>query len=276
MPLAPWESPEILREALMSLAHQTWPASQVVVSCDGAPPPPLRAELMNASLPVELVMGPGGEGVGPVLARGLDQCRFDLVVRADADDISLPDRCALQAAWMLYHPEVMVLGGVINEFVDSWERPVARRLVPVGSELIARVAHSRNPINHPSVMFRRRAVMQIGNYRSMEGFEDYDLWLRILASYGGSALANIPEILVFARVGRAHLSRRHGFRYALRELLFFFASGRDRLLPWSSVVLAVVVRLPLRLLPSFLLAWAMKRGTRQRLEAADATLGRVS
>ena len=39
MPLAPWEAPEILAKALESLQRQTLPPKQVVISCDGTPPP---------------------------------------------------------------------------------------------------------------------------------------------------------------------------------------------------------------------------------------------
>lgn len=264
MPLAPWESPEILRDALVSLAHQTWPASQVVISCDGPPPPLLKAELLNALLPIEIIIGPGGEGVGPVLARGLIQCSYDMVVRADADDISLPERCALQVSWMARHPEVKILGGVINEYVENRDQPVAQRLVPIGSERISRNSRFRNPLNHPSVIMRRRIVMGVGSYRSRPGFEDYDLWLRILAAHGSSALANIPKVLVLARVGQAHLARRHGIYYALMEQRFFLACAYDRLLPWTSVVIALLVRLPLRLLPSLILYRVMQRATRRK------------
>ena len=59
------------------------------------------------------------------------------------------------------------------------------------------MAYYRCPINHPTVMFRRDAVLDVGNYREMEYGEDYELWYRVLAN--GKELANIPEILVKVR-----------------------------------------------------------------------------
>ena len=64
MPLAPWEKPKILTEALESLEAQTWPAAQVVVSCDGEPSSSLRDILQLSDLPLHIVVG-GAEGVGP-------------------------------------------------------------------------------------------------------------------------------------------------------------------------------------------------------------------
>lgn len=266
MPLAPWESPQVLREALTSLVRQTLAAAQVVISCDGPPTALLQAELESLSLPLTLVIGPGNEGVGPVLARGLQECHHDLVVRADADDVSVPHRCVTMVSWMATHPEVVVLGSVINEFHSCPAQPIAKRSVPIGTERITQESKSRNPLNHPSVILRREVVMDLGNYRSKPGFEDYDLWLRILATCGPSAVANLPESLVLARVGRQHLARRHGYRYALAEGRFFWACGHEGLLDWLHVLKALAVRLPLRLLPPVLLSWVMKQATRQTLE----------
>ena len=265
LPLAPWEEPEIVAEALASLEAQTWTAAQVVVSCDGEPPGALQAVLQAAQLPLEILVGPGGEGVGPVLARGLLHCREDLVLRADADDWSLPERAALQVHWMAEHPQVVVMGTPINEFQDSIHEALMQRWVPIDPLAIARMARFRNPLNHPSVILRRKAVLVAGNYRSVSGFEDYELWLRLLFIYGSQALANMPQPLVMVRVGRAHLIRRYGWHYVKLEARFLWLCGRSRLLPWVCVVGLLVCRLPMRLATSKLLLWVMTQTTRRSL-----------
>lgn len=262
MPLAPWESPAIVAEALESLHRQTLSPQQVVVSCDGTPPAPLRCCLEACGLPIELLLGPGSEGVGPVLARGLLHCREELVLRVDADDLSLPERAALQVSWMGQHPEVLVMSTAINEFRDRPDQPLLQRWVPLGQEEIHRVARWRNPLNHPSVVLRRSAVLGVGNYHSIPGFEDYELWLRLLRDHGPGVLANVPNVLVLARVGPAHLTRRHGWRYALAEVRFLLHCWHSELLPAWSVVCSLLVRVPLRLLPQSLLVWVMGSTTR--------------
>ena len=112
MPLAPWEPAGQVAAALESLARQSLPCSQVVVSCDGPPPPALQSVLLASGLPLTQVVGPGGEGVGPVLSRGLVACREDLVVRADADDLSLPERCAVQVEAMQARPQLVALNKI--------------------------------------------------------------------------------------------------------------------------------------------------------------------
>lgn len=257
MPLAPWEDPDVLADALQSLRSQTLFPQQVVVSGDGPLPPALLDCLEASGLPIELVLGPGSEGVGPVLARGLLHCREELVLRVDADDLSLPQRAALQVKWMDQHPQVLVMSTPITEFKERIDQPLLQRWVPLDPEEINRVALLRNPLNHPSVILRRSAVLAAGSYRSVPGFEDYELWLRLLMLHGPAVLANMSKPLVLARVGEAHLRRRHGWGYAMAEARFLLQCGRRGLLPIWCVIRSLLLRVPLRLLPPQCLAGVM-------------------
>lgn len=248
MPVAPWEPPAQVAVALESLASQTFPAAQVVVSCDGAPPAALAEALAAADLPLEIVVGPGGEGVGPVLTRGLRCCKEALVVRADADDISLPERCAIQVAAMAVRSDVVALSTPLLEFIETPQFPCSRRDVPIGVDALRRHVLWRNPMNHPAVIMRRDAVLAVGGYRDCPGFEDYDLWLRLLDQ--GERLDNLPKPLVLARVGADHLARRRGPAYAGKELRFFIRCGREGTLSWPRVLLLACLRTPVRLIPA--------------------------
>jgi len=269
IPLAPWEPAEMVAEALASLRRQSLRPDQVVVSCDGPPPPLLRECLLDSGLPVRIVPGQGGEGVGPVLARGLRECRHEIVVRVDADDLSLPMRCERQVRRLRDAPWLAALSSPIAEFENDPANPCGLRTVPCGETQVRRFSRWRNPLNHPSAAIRRSRVLAVGNYRSKPGFEDYDLWLRLLAA--GERLDNESVVEVQARVGPAHLQRRHGIRYACRELTFLLSCGREGLIPWPRVLLLVPLRLPLRLLPPTLLRWVTHRWLRREESTAGST-----
>ena len=153
LPLAPWEPPEIVASALDSLACQTWPPSQLVVSVDGVLPEALQVVLERYPLSLISMEGPGGEGVGPVLNRGLRHCLHEWVVRADADDLSCPQRCEIQLSHLFRDPELVVVGSVISEFIDDPAQPIALRDVPLSWKGIDRLSRWRNPMNHPSVVW---------------------------------------------------------------------------------------------------------------------------
>lgn len=259
LPLAPWEPVSQVQLALESLVNQSLPPAQVVVSCDGRPEDKLMDLLKISSLPMEILFGPGNEGVGVVLARGLLLCKNELVVRCDADDISHEDRCFKQVHMMINNELLSAAGSYISEFIDTPKNCISTRLVPVEGNLIAKTSRFRNPMNHPSIILRRSAILAAGNYRGIPGFEDFDLWLRLLKLNGPKCLANIPEILVLAKAGFKHSKRRHGFKYFGLELKFFYRCFVEKLIPVHCILFALIVRLPFRILPIFFLQLGMKK-----------------
>lgn len=67
-----------------------------------------------------------------------------------------------------------------------------------------------------TVMFKKDAVLEVGNYQPMMGFEDYYLWVRLLrAGFKGK---NIQESLVYARTGEDMYARRGGKNYFVNGL----------------------------------------------------------
>jgi hypothetical protein len=72
---------------------------------------------------------------------------------------------------------------------------------------------------HPSVMFRRSAILAVGNYRDMTPGQDYDLWCRVAERY---RMAKLSEPLVCYRmhsrsVTAANLSRAREISEAIKR-----------------------------------------------------------
>jgi glycosyltransferase involved in cell wall biosynthesis len=260
LPLAPWADPQELTACLSSITAQTLAPSEIVVSVDGVLPQSLRLALAAAAMPLRVIEAPRWRGLGPVLADGLLQCRAPIVIRIDADDISLPERCATQVAYLREHPGVAVVGSQLGEFVKTSHQLVGTRTVPLLAKDVRRFSLWRNPLNHPTVALRRLDVLAAGNYGDHPGFEDWELWLRLLRH--GATIANLPQTLVVARVGPGHLARRQGRAYAFSELRFLFHCMRSRLLPMPHVVFLLLLRPLLRLMPKPVLHMVMQRGLR--------------
>ena len=129
----------------------------------------------------------------------------------DADDISHPDRFAKQMAYFSAHPDIAVLGGQIQEIDGETLQPVAIRSVPTTDAAIKRYLKTRCPFNHMTVMFKKSAVLAVGNYTPFHLMEDYYLWARLAAN--GYQMANLPDIVLNARVDAALYGRRGGWKY---------------------------------------------------------------
>ena len=244
------ESPSHLALSLESLAAQTMPANEIVLVKDG----PLTGELeqtirsFERALPVVTVDLPAHRGLGAALRAGVEHCRFDWFARMDSDDVCLPHRFERQIDFLKEHPEVDVLGTSISEFENDHTRRQALRILPQEHRAVLAFAKFRNPLNHMTVMCRKRAVIAAGNYQERTGFEDYDLWVRMLL--GGSRFHNLPEALVLARCGSGMQQRRGSARYARREIALFWCFRKWGFLTRFEFLRSVMLRAPLRVLPA--------------------------
>jgi glycosyltransferase involved in cell wall biosynthesis len=213
------ENPDFLRVALESIwFRQSLQPSEIVLVCDG----PLNKELdqvidiFSLSAPLKVCTLEKNSGLGIALSKGLNICSNEIVARMDSDDISVPDRFEKQLKFMTDHPEIDILGANIAEFKESSDNVCSYRRLPSKFNEIIHFAKKRNPLNHMTVVFRKTAVINAGNYQPFYGYEDYYLWIRMLQN--GSIIGNIPENLVFARIGNKMHSRRHGFKLFKQEL----------------------------------------------------------
>lgn len=134
-------------------------------------------------------------GVARTLNQGLDLAKGEYIVRADADDICLPWRIERQVKFMDAHPEIGVSGSRVRLFGS--ELPVVNRC-PVGSDIVKAYLLLDNPLIHPSVIMRKKALDK-HNLRYDPRFarsEDFDLWSRAADCF---TIDNVPEVLVKMR-----------------------------------------------------------------------------
>ncbi|MCP2727688.1 glycosyltransferase [Limnofasciculus baicalensis] len=185
-----------LPETLASIEAQTDKNWQVIVWNNGSTDDTV-AELQKwipSRLPGKVITG-DPLSVGASLARMVEICDTEFCARIDADDVNLPERLEKQIAFLDAHPEVAVLGSKIH-IIDASGVRTQEYTTPLDSNDIVHGLLSDNLIYHPSVMFRRLAILQVGNYQDLYP-EDYDLWLRVATRY---KLANLDLALVCYRV----------------------------------------------------------------------------
>ncbi|TDL42059.1 glycosyltransferase [Kocuria rosea] len=219
MPVYRADTAERVRRAAESatVEQRRRPAELVVVR-DGPVPAALEAELdrLVRELPVPVVRVDleRNQGLTAALNAGLDRCRHDVVARADADDVSYPRRFAVQLP--VIEAGADLVGSSMHEIGDDERTPIALRRAPVGERDILSVSRRRNPVSHPTVVFRRSAVRAAGGYEHVPLAEDYWLWVRMLRA--GADVRNVAEPLVGYRVSAGSYERRGGWRVLRAEL----------------------------------------------------------
>lgn len=155
-------------------------------------------------------------GLGNALKLGVENAKYDICARMDSDDICAPDRFEKQLAYLSTHPECDIVGGQITEFIDTPDNIVGKREVPCDNEAIYHYMRSRCALNHPTVMFKKKAVLNAGNYMDWFWNEDYYMWIRMMEQ--GCVFANLPDVLVNMRSGLDQYGRRGGKKYFDSEI----------------------------------------------------------
>ena len=221
------ERTEYFVECMESILYQTIPPSEIVIVFDGPLSDELYAtvkkyERLNPGL-IKIVNNKYNKGLGLALTDGVLACSYDFIARMDTDDIAREDRFEIQLKMFINDPSLDICGSHIIEFDGNVNNVLARRVVPLTHEEIAKYQKQRSAFNHMTVMYKKNAVLKAGNYEHCPLMEDDLMWIRMLLS--GAKCANYDGDLVFARTGSAMIERRGGWSYFKK-----YRSGRKIIL----------------------------------------------
>ncbi len=223
LPVYAGDRAEFFRRAIASVTvEQELRPDELVVVRDGPVGPELDAVLadlrageLTGGVPVVLFELERNVGLARALEAGLARCAHEVVARADADDVSLPARFAVQLP-VFAGRRLDLMSAAIAEFSEDESRPGIVRTWPTEADEIARTARLQDPFNHPAVVYRRSAVAAAGGYQHLDKMEDYWLFARMIAH--GARVGNVAEPLVLYRVGAGAYGRRGGLDMLRSEL----------------------------------------------------------
>lgn len=197
--------------ARFEVQHPNQEPVEVVIVNDGCQKPELIGVLAQlARRPrYRVIHLPKNLGVAGALAVGVTACAYGLIARFDADDVMLPGRLSAQFAAMSADAELAVIGSSVRYYAQSADG-IWRANQPIQQPTIVdrHVAlQSYWFINHPTVMYRKFAVLQVGSYDpTLRGqSEDFDLWVRMIRV--GAKIRNLSEPYHLLRLSPASASR---------------------------------------------------------------------
>ncbi|QIG48185.1 glycosyltransferase [Nordella sp. HKS 07] len=155
----------------------------------------------------------GGEAAA--FNRGSAEARFALLARLDHDDVALPERLALQVAFMERNEDIAALGGSLR-YIDREGKLTGKT---ASYPLTAEACHAAlenatvGPIGNPAAMIRKAAFEQCGGLRrQFDVASDLDLWLRLDERF---KLANLADALVDYRLHGDNSSMTRRFSLVL-------------------------------------------------------------
>lgn len=214
------DDPTFFDMAVESIVQQTVPPNEIVLTVDGPIPECIQTVIEKyrekmTMISFQVIYLERNMGHGEARRVSFEHCTHELIALMDADDLSVPNRFQKQLACFAADPELDIVSGIIQEFVDTPENTAGKRIVPQSDGEIKEYMKRRCPMNQVAVMFRKRAVEQAGGYLDWYCDEDYYLWIRM--ALAGKKFANVPDVLVNVRVGKEMYSRRGGWKYFRSE-----------------------------------------------------------
>jgi glycosyltransferase involved in cell wall biosynthesis len=173
-------------------------------------------------------------GISATLNKGIELANSEWIARMDSDDISYPDRLQRQYDFISQHPE--------GALFSCWARVIDQEGRFVRQDNFRSEYYYYNLtficwIYHPTVIYRKTAVKEVGMY-SVPYAEDFELFWQLSRKY---KIYNIAEVLLDYRVTDQSLHqvlRKNEYRHAQMDQLlrnFRFFAGNNYFLPQSYI-----------------------------------------
>jgi glycosyltransferase involved in cell wall biosynthesis len=145
-------------------------------------------------------------GCSAALNIAIENSSHDLIAVMDADDVMMPNRLERQLSFMVTQSNISVACSHAY-FIDIKGRTIG---ISQNTVDVDRGRNERNPtlfseIVHPSVLMRKKDILQVGGYRDLYFCNDRDLWGRLVTA--GFDIRCQPEILLGYRL---HLGAMSG------------------------------------------------------------------
>jgi hypothetical protein len=195
-----------LREAMESILAQTFADFQFLIINDGSTDSSVEIIQSYIDNRICLIHNDANMGLTASLNKGLEFSQGDYIARMDADDISRPERLALQVRFMDANPKVGVCGSWV-QFISKANKSIWK--LPEKTEEIRCWQFHTVGVAHPTVMIRRQDFIQHGllydpHYRYAQ---DYELWGRAIRY---TEFTNIQKVLLDYRLSSDQICATHG------------------------------------------------------------------
>lgn len=255
------EPKQFIEESISSILNQTYSNLELLIADDSSKEETIEVidRFASSDVRVKIIRQSQRMGFVHALNTALKEAKGDYIARMDGDDVSLPDRFKKQVEFLRNNQKIDVLGGAMNILNEKSEITSIRHYPSGGIGLLCWMS-LRDPVGHPSVMFRRNIIDDGAYYDETmsKGCEDTEYWHRLRNK--GYKIANMQEPLVNYRITVDMASKRekdNKANYIARKKNFSW-----KYLPFDCVSLASIkFRM---VLPEFVISWLYSKENKQK------------
>lgn len=215
--MSAYNAEKYIKQSIDSILNQTFKDFEFIIvnDCSNDQTLKILQEYEKKDTRIKVIDNKENLGLTRSLNKALIYAKGKYIARMDADDISQCERFEKQYNFLEQHPEVHILGTCGIDINLSSEK-ICDRTVPLKHEDIIKMLTFLSPIIHPSVMFRKNAIQQLGNYNEdYRTAQDIELWFR--CAEVGYKFANLEDKLIYYRIDDDFFKRK-SFKSRMRDL----------------------------------------------------------
>jgi hypothetical protein len=203
--------------AISSVLDQTYKDFELIIIDDGSTDNTWAIVSAYAAIDTRIVALCNEQNLGTscALNKGLELVRGEYITRQDGDDLSMPQRLAMQVDFLSTHPKVGAVGTAIS-IIDDKDELVATRILPATNDEIQQTLLDYMCFCGPTLLVRARHLhdMRFTFDRELSYSEDYDLCLRLAEV---TELANLIEPLYLYRQHSNSVSYQKRYQQMFRK-----------------------------------------------------------
>ena len=131
---------------------------------------------------------------------GIKYSDAEYLIRMDYDDVCALNRISRQVLYMEKNKKIGISGTSVNLITENFSKTISLAHNPILNTEIRKYLIHKNPLFHPSVIFRRSNIIKANLFYNSkyDGAEDLELWTRAIKS--GVLISNCEEILLHYRI----------------------------------------------------------------------------
>ncbi|WP_416147679.1 glycosyltransferase [Salipaludibacillus sp. HK11] len=206
-----------IKETILSVINQTYTKLEFIIVDDGSidSTKKIIGKLARLDKRIKPIYT-NGIGRGNALNLAVQKSNGGLIANIDADDLMHPKRLRIQLDKFIENEGIFIVCSnsviIYNSEPVLWEEGDT-----VGDKVITDNLLIKNRINHTSVMFNKKLLIEVGCYnQSLKSQFDYELWLRALAKK--KIMLIIPNKLVAKRIHKNQsFENKKRVRYLIRS-----------------------------------------------------------
>ena len=225
--IASYNHAPYIEQSIQSVLDQTYPNIELLVIDDGSPDDSVeRIQRLQQAHGFDFRVQ-HNQGLTNTLNGAIARAKGSLIVPFGSDDIMMPDRIAVQVAYMDGKPEVGICAGNI-ELIDAegnlFPEKRQRRDVPFRRLDFEDMFLERKPYPPaPTLMIRREALDKVGGFDPQIRLED--LYIELKVTHAGYFIDGLNVVMARYRKHATNSYKNH--RFMIDSILKTYALFSD-------------------------------------------------